>query len=347
MLELEQYLEGLVHRVCADLANIYPRVGPASTHGLIFPTKRDGSLRISEQEAELLFFQYLTLDRKFFFSVETPTVETYRQKGMTPMSARVDLTLYDSHRKPVAHLECKSHNCGLEDIRKDLEKLLREKRTGCWFHTLENANRNTIPVLLAKFTRAFSLLPEWVAANQCSYLFAFFAVKPARLLYQWVRFSGDASLNASTLSAAFCTEDMQAWKTVAFRDAQPIDTTVRGATTITSSAGKGSREAFLVYAPKLAAETFLHLSIRGGSYRIRRYDLDMPGSRPKSQLVPGCPTFDSLRQSDVIERYIPLTAEDMMHNLDEEPEYWCERIRTLNSRYLRTEAASIGCNGSP
>jgi hypothetical protein len=146
VLELEQYLEGLVHRVCADLANIYPGVGPASTHGLIFPTKRDGSLRISEQEAKLLFFQHLTLDRKFFFSVETPTVETYRQKGMTPMSARVDLTLYDSDRKPVAHVEYKSHNCGLEDIRKDLEKLLREKRTGCWFHTLENANRNTIPV---------------------------------------------------------------------------------------------------------------------------------------------------------------------------------------------------------
>lgn len=99
MLELEQYLEGLVHRLCADLANIYPGVGPASTHGLIFPTKRGGSLRISEQEAKLLFFQHLTLDRKFFFSVETPTVETYRQKGMTPMSARVDLTLYDSDRK--------------------------------------------------------------------------------------------------------------------------------------------------------------------------------------------------------------------------------------------------------
>jgi hypothetical protein len=182
-------------------------VGPASTHGLIFPTKRDGSLRISEQEAKLLFFQHLTLDRKFFFSVETPTVETYRQKGMTPMSARVDLSLYESDRKPAAHVECKSHNCGLEDIRKDLEKLLREKRTGCWFHTLENANRNTIPVLLAKFTRAFSLLPEWVAGNQCSYLFAFFAVKRARLLYQWVRFSGDPSLNASTLSAAFCSDD--------------------------------------------------------------------------------------------------------------------------------------------
>lgn len=178
MLDLEQYLQELVHRVCADLANIYPGVGAASTHGLIFPTKRDGSLRISEQEAKLLFVQQLTLDRKYFFSVETPTVETYQQKGMTPMSARVDLTLYGADRKPVAHVECKSHNCGLEDIRKDLEKLLREKRTGCWFHTLERANRATFPVLLAKFTKAFSMLPECVAANQSSYLFAFLTCPP-------------------------------------------------------------------------------------------------------------------------------------------------------------------------
>lgn len=71
--------------------------------------------------------------------------------------------------------------------------------------------------------------------------------------------------------------------------------------------------------------------------------MGMPGSGSKSELVPGYPTFDSLRQSDVIELYIPLTAEDMMHNLDEEPEYWYERIRTLNSRHLRTEAASMGC----
>ena len=105
MLELEQYLEGLVHRVCADLANIYPGVGPASTHGLIFPTKRDGSLRISEQEAKLLFFQHLTLDRKFFFSVETPTVETYRQKGMTPMSVKGSI--------PAESHPLKENTCGL------------------------------------------------------------------------------------------------------------------------------------------------------------------------------------------------------------------------------------------
>jgi hypothetical protein len=91
--------------------------------------------------------QHLTVDPKYFFSVETPTVETYQQKGKTPMSARVDLTLFDSERKPVANIELKAHNCRVEDIRKDLEKLLRERTAGMWFYTLYRANGKTLVTL--------------------------------------------------------------------------------------------------------------------------------------------------------------------------------------------------------
>ena len=83
--------------------------------------KRDGSLRISEQEAKLIFVQHLTVDGKYYFSVETPTVETYQQKGNTPMSARVDLTLVNADCRRVAHIELKAHNCTKEAIRKPRE----------------------------------------------------------------------------------------------------------------------------------------------------------------------------------------------------------------------------------
>lgn len=44
--------------------------------------------------------------------------------------------MLQSGRSPV-NVELKAHYCGIESIRKDLEKLIREDTTGVWFHTLE------------------------------------------------------------------------------------------------------------------------------------------------------------------------------------------------------------------
>ena len=89
MADLDQYLQDLMSKVCTDLASTYEWEQP-SEYGLIFPTKRDGSVRISEQETKLLFVQHLTVDRRYLFSVETPTVETYRHvvsSGCRPVRA--------------------------------------------------------------------------------------------------------------------------------------------------------------------------------------------------------------------------------------------------------------------
>jgi hypothetical protein len=56
-----EYVESLVVKVASDLVAIYPSANAISTHGLIFPEKRDGSLRISEQEAKLVFVQHLSV----------------------------------------------------------------------------------------------------------------------------------------------------------------------------------------------------------------------------------------------------------------------------------------------
>jgi hypothetical protein len=337
MASLDQYLEDLMNRVCTDLARMYRSEEP-SEYGLIFPNKRDGTVRISEQEAKLLFIQHLTMDRRFLFSVETPTVETYQQKGTTPMSARVDLTLFGPDRKPVAHIELKAHNCTVEAVRKDLEKLLREKTAGMWFHTLQQADRRTLAALSGKFRTAFSLLPECLRANDRSYLIAFFCLDDAVLNWQWLRFVGDHDRNCDAVTAIFGEGlKISPWISARFR-AEPIEETATQASRRQPAArGKGRRDAFFVFVPQVAPDMAMHLSVRGGSYRLRLYDLDHPGNRPRAFTIPAYTSFEALSASSAIARWIPVTAEDLDHSIDDEPQYWCERIRAVNAEYLASK----------
>ena len=340
MTDLDQYLEGLLNQVCTDLAQMYPSEQQPSEYGLIFPSKRDGTLRISEQEAKLLFVQHLTVDRRYCFSVETPTGETYQQKGQTPISARVDLTIFGPDRKPVAHIELKAHNCTVEAIRKDLEKLLRERTTGMWFHTLHRADGRTLDRLIGKFKSAFSLLPEWLRTNDRSYLIAFFVLEDARLHWQWLHLSGEDARNSEAVAAMFGEDVHRArWTTAKFRDNTDPGPNAAGRTLQNTARGKGFREAFFVFIPTLAPHTFLHLSVRGGSYRLRQYDLERPGERPRVFTVPSCSSFEDLKAASIIAEWVPVTAEDLCHSIDDEPEYWCERIRTVNLAHLPVNSA--------
>jgi hypothetical protein len=254
------------------------------------------------------------------------------------MSARVDLTLIDEDKNRVAHIELKAHNCTTEAIRKDLEKLLREKTTGCWFHTLERSDDRTIQALMAKFRQAFSLLANCLVTSDCSYLVAFFVLDTGRLTSQWLHLTGDGSQNNAALDAAFTQSVNSGWRTANFG----IERTTESDRVIfrlpkSSARGKGAREAFLFLAPKVTPNTFLHLSARGGSYRIRKYDLDHPTARPKPYTLPAYPSLDALRHSGLLSVCVPVTREDLTHNVDEEPQYWCERIRKMNSEHTEVE----------
>lgn len=126
---------------------------------IIFPNRRDGSIRISEQESRVLYFS-LVNDFNYFYSVETPTKEKYRQTGRGDgVSAQTDMTLYnvcENSLQRCANIEFKAHNPISKDIAKDIEKLVREQITGNWFHTLKNCNSGTFPSLFAKFRDAFT-----------------------------------------------------------------------------------------------------------------------------------------------------------------------------------------------
>ena len=150
---------------------------------LIFPELRGGNIRISEQEARLLFCTMLQ-DTSYYYSVEAPTTETYVQSGTTPLSARTDVALYRSVEnglKRVANIEFKAHNATQEQIRKDLEKLLREKITGNWFHLLASTNSGTIPRLFEKFIKAFSECSSYVDCD-IDIVFGICVLRKPRLL---------------------------------------------------------------------------------------------------------------------------------------------------------------------
>lgn len=164
-----------------DITGLSPR--------LIFPEKRkkktnpedeeNSEMRISEQESRILFCNMLS-HYNYYYSIETPTREAYQQTGQRKTSALSDLSLYtykkskskdtvdnkkadnkepddskDSLEK-VANIELKAHQPGLKEIKKDIEKLIKEKQIGNWFHTLKNIDRRSLPVLFKKFDDAFN-----------------------------------------------------------------------------------------------------------------------------------------------------------------------------------------------
>lgn len=133
--------------------------------GLRFPQKSDGAIRVSEQEARLACVESV-LQTNLQYSIETPTMENYSFTGTTELSASTDLTIYDLESPQKCNIEFKAggkspHANDHLPIRKDFEKLLREKPTALWFHLLESVRNSTIPNLLHVMAdQIFSILEK-------------------------------------------------------------------------------------------------------------------------------------------------------------------------------------------
>lgn len=122
---------------------------------LVFPIKRDGKRRISEQEIRFLFVQHVQKDNFFHYSVEVPTKKRYKFLGLNDRSASFDVCLYENgNRKHL--LEFKALNPKQNSYSKDFEKLFFDESdlTNYFIQVIETTNIGTIPNIEKKYREA-------------------------------------------------------------------------------------------------------------------------------------------------------------------------------------------------
>ncbi len=98
--------------------------------------------------------------------------------------------------------------------------------------------------------------------------------------------------------------------------------------------GRGAREGYFVYLPSVESQTFVHLSIRGRSYRLRNFTGAPRHAPAKAVVLPGYPEIDQLRASGLVSRWISVTPNDLRQNVITKPEYWRARIAEMNGKEL-------------
>ncbi|MBI1313327.1 hypothetical protein GC176_18705 [bacterium] len=180
----------LINVGCAEAlctVSSIPNKPAADAPRLVFP-KRSYSpqkSRISEQEVRILWCE--TVPAPYCYGVEVPTLEKYRQNGKRDGScARTDAALFDVTKdmKRVANVEFKEGQPTPRNIRKDLEKLVREQLAGNWFHILPANRAKSIRDLSKKFVKAltakedgqFQLVNNWFDDYELEIEFAIFVI---------------------------------------------------------------------------------------------------------------------------------------------------------------------------
>jgi hypothetical protein len=290
---------------------------------LIFPVNRNGSVRVSEQESKILISQWLEREGQFY-SIETPTSDTYVQSGNAPMSARADLTVYGS-RQPADRLlnvELKWGTPGPEAFRKDFEKLLREGVRGLWFHTLTDAGAATWRTIEERMREAFESEAKHAhAATHCLH-FAFCVLRKPMLAKFDLDFSDDwRSQFGERFEAAVSNAWQPAW-------ADQVVSPRAAARHAVPPSYSGPPRKELVYMPSIEPRSFVHLSSKGDSYALRSFG----GARPRSRWVePDCKTTSELLVRHAIEHRVDVTHEK--RDLASESDFWAERVEALNARY--------------
>ncbi len=165
MTTLRNVLE-LCPQVAQAACDLYHRqLAPSGTVGrhLVHPYK-GVTLRCSEQETRIIFCQALEA-AGFWYSLETPTYWRYKQSGEGSTRARSDIAVYSDipsveKSLPSVRIELKAYGGKIaeEDLRKDLEKLVRENVDGILFHTSPTADKRTLPRVIQKIANAFDQL---------------------------------------------------------------------------------------------------------------------------------------------------------------------------------------------
>ncbi len=155
--------------------------GPAS--GLVFPQKRDGLVRVSEQEARFAFASVLDAFepcgdiKEVNYAVEVPTRQRYTFEG-SGRSASTDLAAFvaTSYGAVTLNIEFKAGGYSrgrarsetkVDPIGKDIAKLVAEPvGVAVWFHLLQNADSQTVPQVVHVLSEAISSLVDPVGLRR-------------------------------------------------------------------------------------------------------------------------------------------------------------------------------------
>lgn len=306
--------------------------GDAAVTRLILPTKRNLLARVSEQESKVLLCGVLE-ESDWYYSVETPTRQTYVQKGKTPQSARCDLSLYrtSSPASLAVNIELKAHNPGVEAFRKDFEKLLRERADGLWVHTLLKSDAITVASVFNKMRKAFETERQHIGGTARTLTFAFVGLETQDLALVSFEVGGDTDEASQRVGSVLDPEAVDAgqhgWQVFARTDSGTgkAERFTHGVSR--RPVGDGLRASQLVYAPDIDASTFLHLSVRGNSYFLRRFK----AGRVDKFRAPGASDFPSLLDGYAFIVSETTTPDDRKHNIDTDVSYWEGRIAGLNA----------------
>ena len=135
------HIEAVIERTLSKLNSLYHRDGGGlEDTRLIFPrywvTKEGervvGELRVSEQELRFMFVEelnkYCDAHREWevYYSVETPTSNSYQLTGESQQSGCIDLCIHGNDLKRIALIEFKALNPSEHDHAKDAFKLKHE-----------------------------------------------------------------------------------------------------------------------------------------------------------------------------------------------------------------------------
>ena len=128
---------------------------------LIYPLKRDGTRRISKQEAKLIFIKHIEQYGEYHYSVEAPTRNEYLSTGSVPMLGSIDVCLYQNDNRK--HLvEFLALNPRQSYYTKNFEKLFTDEEglDNYFIQILQKTNKSTILNVENKYTEAIESVRE-------------------------------------------------------------------------------------------------------------------------------------------------------------------------------------------
>jgi len=156
-------VEGLIIASLKELLELrcITKVNSKTKSKLVYPLKRDGTRRISKQEAKLIFIKHIEQYGAYYYSVEAPTRKKYLSTGAVPMLGSIDVCLYEEGNRK--HLvEFLALNPRQTSYSRDFEILFSDEDglDNYFIQLLQKANGGTIMNVENKYTEAIECVRE-------------------------------------------------------------------------------------------------------------------------------------------------------------------------------------------